>query len=128
VMGPHRVSVPGFTVFAVGLAGLALLPYAGARGATAVLVLTGIAGGAGHGSLFPVLSALAIARAPASMQGAVVSLQTAALDLGAVLGTPLCGALADAAGYPAMYVVMGICCWAGLILMVTDPHRRGGRE
>jgi predicted MFS family arabinose efflux permease len=128
LMGPHRVSVPGFTIFAIGLAGLALLPYVGVETATAVLVATGIAGGAGHGSLFPVLSALAIARAPASMQGAVVSLHTAALDLGAVLGTPLCGAVADRAGYPAMYVMMGICCWAGLILMVTDPirGRRGG--
>ena len=66
VMGPHRVSVPGFTVFAVGLA---------------------------------------------------------ALDLGAVLGTPMCGALADAAGYPTMYVIMGICCWVGLVLMATDPAR-----
>lgn len=128
LMGPHRVSVPGFTIFAIGLAGLALLPYVGVETATAVLIATGIAGGAGHGSLFPVLSALAIARAPASMQGAVVSLHTAALDLGAVLGTPLCGAVADRAGYPAMYVMMGICCWAGLILMVTDPirGRRGG--
>jgi MFS family permease len=127
LMGPHRVSVPGFTIFAIGLAGLALLPYVSGGLATAVLVATGIAGGAGHGSLFPVLSALAIARAPAAMQGAVVSLHTAALDLGAVLGTPLCGAIADAAGYPTMYVVMGICCWAGLILMATDPvQERGG--
>ena len=123
LMGPHRVSVPGFTAFAVGLAGLAVLPYVSGGAATAVLVATGIAGGAGHGALFPVLSALAITRAPVAMQGAVVSLHTAALDLGAVLGTPLCGAIADAAGYPTMYVVMGICCWAGLILMVTDPVR-----
>lgn len=123
LMGPHRVSVPGFTVFAVGLAGLALLPYADASASTAILVATGIAGGAGHGSLFPVLNALAIGRAPAAMQGAVVSLHTAALDFGAVLGTPLCGAVADAAGYPTMYVVMGIACWVGLVLMVTDPVR-----
>jgi hypothetical protein len=123
LMGPHRVSVPGFTIFAIGLAGLALLPYVGHGAATIVLIATGIAGGAGHGSLFPVLSALAIARAPVAMQGAVVSLHTAALDLGAVLGTPLCGAIADRAGYPTMYMVMGICCWVGLILMVTDPLR-----
>jgi MFS family permease len=123
LMGPYRVSVPGFTIFALGLAGLALLPLVGGVGSTTILIVTGVAGGAGHGSLFPVLSALAIARAPVAMQGAVVSLHTAALDLGAVLGTPLCGALADRAGYPTMYVVMGICCWAGLILMVTDPLR-----
>jgi MFS family permease len=123
LMGPYRVSVPGFAIFAVGLAGLALLPYGGPVASTAILVATGIAGGAGHGSLFPVMSALAISRAPASMQGAVVSLYTAALDLGAVLGTPLCGWIADAAGYQTMYVVMGIACWVGLLLMVTDPER-----
>jgi MFS family permease len=125
VLGPHRISVPGFTIFAIGLAALALLPLVGPDGSTAVLIASGIAGGAGHGSLFPVLNALAIVRAPAAMRGAVVSLHTAALDLGAVVGTPLCGAIAERAGYPAMYVIMGICCWAGLILMATDPVREG---
>lgn len=122
VLGPHLVSYPAFAFFGLGLAGLALLPAPG------VLVLSGIACGAGHGTLFPVLNALAIRRAPAHLQGTVVSLHTGALDLGAVVGTPLCGLLAEWLGYRAMFQVMGAACVAGLVLMAADPARgrRGG--
>src|SRR5262249_29658242 len=117
VLGPHLVSYPAFAIFGAGLAGLALLPAPG------VLVLCGIACGAGHGTLFPVLNALAIPRAPARLQGIVVSLHTAALDLGAMLGTPLCGLLAEWAGWRTMFTVMGVACLLGLVLMATDPAR-----
>lgn len=117
VLGPHLVSYPAFAVFALGLAGLAWLPAPG------VLVLSGIACGAGHGSLFPVLNALALARAPARLRGTVVSLHTGALDLGAVVGTPLCGLLAEWAGYRVMFQVMGAACLLGLVLMAVDPAR-----
>jgi MFS family permease len=117
VLGPHRVSYPAFAIFGLGLAGLSLLPAPG------VLVLCGAACGVGHGSLFPVLNALAIARAPARYQGTVVSLHTAALDLGAVVGTPLCGLLAERAGFPVMFKVVAIACLAGLVLMAVDPAR-----
>ena len=93
VLGPHLISYPAFAIFGFGLAALALLPAPG------ILVLSGIACGAGHGTLFPVLNALAISRAPARLQGTVVSLHTAALDFGAVVGTPLCGLLAQLAGW-----------------------------
>ena len=117
VLGPHRVSYPAFAIFGIGLAGLAHLPAPG------VLVLCGAACGIGHGSLFPVLNALAIARAPARLQGTVVSLHTAALDAGAVLGTPLCGLLAEHAGFPIMFRVMGAACLLGLGLMAGDTRR-----
>lgn len=118
VLGPHRVSVPAFAVFALGLAGLAFLPAPG------LLVLCGIACGAGHGTLFPVLNALAISRAPANLQGTVVSLHTAALDLGAVVGTPLCGIVAEVLGWRPMFVLMSVASLAGLVCMATDPRRR----
>src|SRR5262245_1248464 len=89
LLGAHLVSYPAFAIFGIGLASLSLLPAPG------VLILCGLACGAGHGTLFPVLNALAITRAPARLQGTVVSLHTAALDLGAVVGTPLCGLLAE---------------------------------
>ena len=91
-----------------------------------VLVLCGMACGAGHGSLFPVLNALALSRAPAGKQGAVVGLHTAAIDIGAVLGMPLCGLLAEAFGYPAMFGVMALACVAGLVLMARDARRAEG--
>src|SRR5262245_46464884 len=118
VLGAHLVSVPAFALFAGGLAALSLLPAPG------VLILSGMACGAGHGTLFPVLNALAIARAPARLRGTVVSLHTGALDLGAVVGTPLCGLLAQWAGYRVMFEVMGAACLVGLVLMAADPRRR----
>jgi MFS family permease len=116
-MGPHLISYPAFAVFGFGLAALALLPAPG------VLVLSGIACGAGHGTLFPVLNALAISRAPARLQGTIVSLHTAALDLGAVVGTPLCGFLAEFAGWRPMFALTGFACLSGVALMAADPAR-----
>jgi len=78
--------------------------------------------GAGHGSLFPVLNGLAVTRTPARFHGTVVSLYTAALDGGAVLGTPLCGAIAHMAGYRAMFAVMAAASLAGLLLMTRDAR------
>ena len=118
VLGPHLVSYPAFTVFGLGLGGLAFLPAPG------VLVATGIACGLGHGTLFPVLNALAITRAPARLQGTVVSLHTAALDLGAVVGTPLCGFLAEWAGWRTMFGTMAAACLVGVLLMALDPAKR----
>ncbi|HWP65654.1 MAG TPA: MFS transporter, partial [Candidatus Limnocylindria bacterium] len=115
--GAHRVSVPAFAVFAGGLAALAFMPAPG------LLVASGIACGVGHGTLFPVLNALVSQRAPAGLQGTVVSLHTAAIDLGAVVGTPLCGALAEWLGYPAMFVASALACVAGSWLIGADPVR-----
>ena len=125
VLGPHRVSVPAFIAYAAALLGLSLLPVAEGGLATLVLVLTGIGCGLGHGSLFPVLNALALSRAPAGKQGAVVGLHTAAIDVGAILGMPLCGILAEAFGYPAMFAVMAVACIAGLAIMAEDARRAG---
>jgi predicted MFS family arabinose efflux permease len=113
----HGVAVPAFAVFAAGLAALALLPAPG------ILVLAGVACGAGHGTLFPVLNALVVTRAPARVQGTIVSLYTAALDLGAVVGTPLCGAVARAAGYPAMFALTAAANVGALALVATDRGR-----
>ena len=115
-MGAHPIAVPSFGVFALGLAALCLLPQRG------VLVAAGMACGAGHGSLFPVLNGLAVTRTPARFHGTVVSLYTAALDGGAVLGTPLCGAIAHMAGYRAMFAVMAAASLAGLLLMTRDAR------
>jgi predicted MFS family arabinose efflux permease len=90
-----------------------------------VLVLSGIGCGLGHGSLFPVLNALALSRAPAGRQGAVVGLHTAAIDAGAVVGMPLCGIIAQAFGYPVMFSTMALACVAGIVLMAGDARRVG---
>jgi len=116
-LGAHPIAVPSFGVFALGLAVLCLLPHPG------VLVAAGMACGAGHGSLFPVLNGLAVTRTPPRFHGTVVSLYTAALDGGAVLGTPLCGAIARAAGYRTMFAAMAAACLAGILFMMGDARR-----
>ena len=119
-LGAHPIAVPAFGVFGLGLAALCLLPRPGA------LVAAGMACGAGHGSLFPVLNGLAVTRTPPRFQGTAVSLYTAALDGGAVLGTPLCGAIAQAAGYRTMFAAMAAACLAGVLLMIGDARRAPG--
>ena len=116
-VGAHRVAIPAFAAFAFGLAALVFLPWRG------ILVVAGIACGSGHGTLFPVLNGLAVSRTPVHLHGSVVSLYTAALDLGAVVGTPLCGAVARVAGYRPMFALMALASVAGLALMVTDRRR-----
>lgn len=113
-VGAHPIAVPSFALFAAGLAALTLLPLPG------VLVAAGIACGAGHGSLFPVLNGLAVTRTPPRLHGSVVSLYTAALDGGAVIGTPLCGMLAELAGYRPMFATMAAASLGGLVLMLHD--------
>jgi MFS family permease len=117
-MGTHRVAIPAFAVFAVGLAGICLFPLPGS------MVLAGMACGAGHGSLFPVLNALSVSRAPAHLHGVVISVHTAALDLGGVLGTPICGALARVLGYRAMFSTVAGGALCGLAIMLWDRARR----
>ncbi len=53
----------------------------------------------------------------------MVSLHTAAVDLGAVAGTPLCGALAQGFGYPVMFAVSALACVAGCWVIGADPVR-----
>jgi MFS family permease len=118
-VGAHRIAIPSFAVFALGLVALCFLPLPG------VLVLAGIACGAGHGSLFPVLNGLAVTRTPARLHGTMVALYTGALDGGAVLGTPLCGAVARAAGYRAMFALMAALNLLGLALLAVDRRREG---
>ena len=113
-LGPHRIAVPAFGAFALGLAALCLLPAPG------ILVLAGMACGAGHGSLFPILNALAVERTPPHRRGQVVSLYTGAMDLGGVVGTPLCGAAAHTFGYPTMFALTALTGVAGLDLMRRD--------
>jgi MFS family permease len=116
-LGHHPIALPAFAIFALGLATLCFLPLPG------TLVLAGIACGAGHGSLFPVLNALAVSRTPPRFHGTIISLYTAALDAGAVLGTPLSGAVARVAGYRVMFAVMSAFSVGGLLLLVQDRRR-----
>jgi len=116
-LGPQRTAGPAFVCYALGLTLLATRP------AWALLVVAGIACGLGHGTLFPVLGALAIARTPPRLRGTAMSLYTGAVEGGGVVGTPIAGALARALGYPAMFGLMAAVSLGGAALVRLDARR-----
>lgn len=122
VLGAHRLTGPAFSLYAIGVLGLAVLPTMGGAWASLLLLACGVCCGAGHGTLFPVLNALALSRGPTGKQGAVVGLHTASMDAGAIVGMPLCGVVADLLGYPTMWTLMALACCGGLVLMARDAR------
>lgn len=95
-LGPRNILVPALLAFAAGLAATPL------TSAPPSLIVIGALCGVGHGYAFPILNVLVVARTPARVRGAVVSLYTAMIDLGQTVGAPLFGAIATAS-FPAMF-------------------------
>ena len=100
-LGPRNVLVPALLAFA---AGLAATPFTSAPPS---LIAIGALCGVGHGYAFPILNVLVVARTPARVRGAVVSLYTAMIDLGQTVGAPLFGAIATVS-FPAMFTTAAV--------------------
>ena len=60
---------------------------------------------------------LALQRAPARERGAVAGTVTAFVDLAIASGAIALGAVADAGGYPAVFLVAAAVAGAGLVLL-----------
>ncbi len=113
-VGPRRVLLPALLAYG---AGVAATPFTGSHGA---LLVIGVLCGVGHGYAFPILNVLVVARTPGHVRGAVVSLYTAMIDLGQMIGAPLLGAIAMR-GFGAMYLTAGAAlAVAALALRVGD--------
>ena len=91
--------LPGYGVLAAGLAALSI-----GRGALR-LVLVGLACGAAHGAVMPVLYALLLSGLPRDRRGWSVALFAAAYDLGVVLSTAGLGLVAEWIGYRGIFGV-----------------------
>jgi MFS family permease len=109
-------------------AGNLLIP---AVGGGVGLALVGAASGAGHGLLFPALSALVLDRVKEDTGGMAMTMAmfTAAFDMGLVTGAAAFGFVAERFGYPAMFVAAAAVVGAGTAgFFVLDPaFRRGER-
>lgn len=114
-LGARRVLLPALLAFAVGLAATPLST------STASLLAIGALCGAGHGYAFPILNVLAVARTPARVRGAVVSLYTAMIDLGQMIGAPLLGAIATVS-FPVMFWVAALALLAAIAGIVAADH------
>ncbi len=97
-VGPRRMLVPALASLGIGL-------YLVARfDAFAGLGAAGLFCGMGHGYLFPILSSMAIEGTDRQRRGSAMSFFTAVFDLGQMVGPPVFGLVAQAAGYPAMFL------------------------
>jgi len=89
------------------------------------MVLVGAAAGAGHGLLFPALSALVLDRVGEGSSAMAMAMFTAAFDMGLVTGAAAFGFVAERFGYEAMFVTAAAVVGAGTAaFFVLDPAFR----
>jgi len=100
-VGRMRVLYPSLGILVVGF-----LVLAGA-GSWVGVAIAGAFCGAGHGFIFPILTALLVDRAPDTDRGSAMSFFTALFDVGTLIGGPLLGAIIDSAGWGPTYVATG---------------------
>jgi len=113
-VGPRRIVLPAILAYGVGLLLVSFTTT------PAMLIMVGFICGAGHGYIFPILNVLVVARTPAAVRGAAVSLYTAMVDLGTMIGGPLLGALAQR-NFHLMYVfAAGVLGVGAAVLAFTD--------
>ncbi len=105
----------------VALAGLALIAYAGNL---SLLVVGSFVYGLGLAYLPTALSALLLDHTPVMDHGAVLGIFLAVFDLGMGLGGLAMGPIADAFGYPAMYLAGGAIALIGMLVFAATTGRR----
>lgn len=100
-VGKKRVLYPSLVILIAGF-----LVLAGA-GSWIGVAIAGALCGAGHGFIFPILTALLVDRAPDADRGSAMSFYTALFDVGTLIGGPILGAIIDTAGWGPMYLTAG---------------------
>jgi MFS family permease len=108
-VGPRRILVPALASLGAGLYLLARFDALAGLGAAGLLC------GMGHGYLFPILSSMAIEGTDRRRRGSAMSFFTAVFDLGQMVGPPAFGLIAQAAGYPSMFLTAMAGVWASLV-------------
>jgi MFS family permease len=118
-LGPVRTSTMSLAVSALGLAVMGLwTTTAGLFAATGVY-------GVGQALAFPALMTLALRDVPSGERGAVVATFTSFVDIGFGIGPATLGFVADAAGYPAVFLTGAGAAALGLVAFVI--RYRAGR-
>lgn len=103
-------------------AGILAIPWVRGHGGVA---LVGVVSGAGHGFLFPSLSALILDRAGTEKGGMAMAMFTGAFDMGLVVGAAAFGFVAEHLGYTAMFSSAAAFTAGGALFFFTqDPSFR----
>jgi MFS family permease len=83
-------------------------------GGNAILVLSGVLTGLGHGFLFPSLNALAIRNEKMDIKGKINGVFSGGIDTGAFIGSIMLGYIANWVGFQALFFVAGLALFMGL--------------
>lgn len=116
-IGKKRVLYPSLAVLIGGF-----LMLASATSWVGVAI-AGALCGAGHGFIFPILTAFLIDRAPDSDRGSAMSFFTALFDVGTLVGGPILGAIIDTAGWGPMYIVAGASLGIATVIFARWDRR-----
>ena len=90
--------------------GLLILMFLGGN---AILVLSGLISGCGHGFLFPCLNSLAIRNEPINTRGKITGVFTGGIDAGAFVGSVILGYIGQWAGFQALFFAAGLTLFIG---------------
>ncbi|MBW2001480.1 MAG: MFS transporter [Deltaproteobacteria bacterium] len=90
--------------------GLLILMFLGGN---AILVLSGLMSGCGHGFLFPCLNSLAIRNEPIDTRGKITGVFTGGIDAGAFVGSIILGYIGQWAGFQALFFAAGLTLFIG---------------
>jgi len=91
--------------------GLLILMFLGGN---AILVLSGLISGCGHGFLFPCLNSLAIRNEPIDTRGKITGVFTGGIDAGAFVGSIILGYIGQWAGFQALFFAAGLTLIIGV--------------
>jgi MFS family permease len=111
------------------VAGTALAFYALVVGATAALApgwlwLTGLALGVAHGAFYPSLNALALEEATHQQRGTITAYFIAAFNVGVLVVTLCFGQIAQAYGYPLIFLLIALLTASGCPLLYRQVRRK----
>jgi MFS family permease len=120
VVGARRTAVGAAAAEALGLT------IIGFASSLPTALVGAVVTGCGFSVLFPSLALLAVNAAPDARRGAVLGTFTAFFDIGMGLGGLIAGAIASAAGYPAVFWVAAASATAGGLLAASGAPRWRG--
>jgi MFS family permease len=113
-VGRRRVSIGSYVVFAsTVLLMTQLTPN--------TLFVFGFLFGCAHGVFYPALSALSVEQAGRSERGRAMTLVMGSFRLGNVISALLMGWVAEAHGFPAVFVLASLTCWVGVAALYAAP-------
>jgi len=91
--------------------GLLILMFLGGN---AILVISGLMSGCGHGFLFPCLNSLAIRNEPIDTRGKINGVFTGGIDAGAFVGSIILGYIGQWASFRALFFAAGLILLLGI--------------